>query len=381
MILGLDGIRAIAFFLVFLVHTDYMNFGWVGVQLFFVLSGFLITGILLDMKQRFPSLDYFVRFYGRRFLRIFPLYYFYLLIMLVITIKLSSLGIRIKEMKLYPSQLSYALAYVYNFYYAHVSLDSLSLFLAHFWSLSVEEQFYIVWPLLIFIVPEKWLKKMFVGVVVAGPLFRLLFTIIYQVHPLKFFGNGLPHGIYPLPLSHIDAFGLGALITYYKIPQARKQFWLLLFLIPVVGFVTQYVSTGSIGSLGALGYPFQMENGYQFIWGYSLLDYWFAVAISAVINENALVRFLEWPPLKYLGKISYGLYVYHLGIIWFAHRLLENVITTPQPITKFLFAVLEFLVTLIVATISFYFLEKPILTLKDKYFSVRRQAAAPALER
>ena len=78
MIPGLDGLRAVAFFLVFLCHTNYVEAGWMGVMLFFVLSGFLITGILIDMKESLPSKAYFIKFYGRRFLRIFPLYYFYL---------------------------------------------------------------------------------------------------------------------------------------------------------------------------------------------------------------------------------------------------------------------------------------------------------------
>ena len=76
MIPGLDGLRGIAFLLVFALHTDYLQVGWVGVQFFFVLSGFLITGILLDMKKSLPPREYFFKFYGRRFLRIFPLYYF-----------------------------------------------------------------------------------------------------------------------------------------------------------------------------------------------------------------------------------------------------------------------------------------------------------------
>ncbi len=76
MIPGLDGLRAIAFLLVFALHTNYLQIGWVGVSLFFVLSGFLITGILLDMKKGLASRQYFLKFYGRRFLRIFPLYYF-----------------------------------------------------------------------------------------------------------------------------------------------------------------------------------------------------------------------------------------------------------------------------------------------------------------
>ena len=93
MIPGLDGLRAIAFLLVFGFHTEYLEFGWVGVQLFFVLSGFLITNILLKMKDNYSPRDYFVKFYGRRFLRIFPLYYFYLALVLGLTLFFTGLSL------------------------------------------------------------------------------------------------------------------------------------------------------------------------------------------------------------------------------------------------------------------------------------------------
>src|SRR3989304_4593788 len=85
MIAGLDGLRAIAILIVFFFHTRNLPFGWMGVQLFFVLSGFLITDILLRMKESLPRRAFFVKFYGRRFLRIFPLYYFYLALVVALT--------------------------------------------------------------------------------------------------------------------------------------------------------------------------------------------------------------------------------------------------------------------------------------------------------
>src|SRR5690242_18425984 len=100
MIPGLDGLRAIAFLLVFALHTEYLQIGWVGVSLFFVLSGFLITGILLDMKKSLAAKDYFIKFYGRRFLRIFPLYYFYIILMVLVTTWLISVPFRPKYMQL-----------------------------------------------------------------------------------------------------------------------------------------------------------------------------------------------------------------------------------------------------------------------------------------
>src|SRR5512146_186982 len=107
MIPGLDGLRGIAFLLVYGIHTDYVQVGWVGVQFFFVLSGFLITGILLDMKKSLRPREYFAKFYGRRFLRIFPLYYFYLLLMTGVALGLLAIAYRSGYMKVFLGQVRY----------------------------------------------------------------------------------------------------------------------------------------------------------------------------------------------------------------------------------------------------------------------------------
>jgi peptidoglycan/LPS O-acetylase OafA/YrhL len=368
MILGLDGLRGIAFLLIFFVHTDYINFGWVGVQLFFVLSGFLITGILVDMKRALPRGEFFFKFYGRRLLRIFPLYYFYLLLALVFSLILFNLGILAKKMDLFWEHLPYALTFTYNFYWAIAKEPSM--LLNHFWTLSVEEQFYIFWPLLIFLTPEKHFKKLFLGAIAFGFLFRLGFTVAYEIHPFSFVVNGAVHGLYPLTFSHMDAFGMGALLSQYKFPKSTKQFAVLSVALPMIGFTANYLSTGSLGPLHGLGYPYLMENAYQFIWGYILLNYWFAVTIDAVAREGLFQRFLASKPLVYLGKISYGLYVYHLGTIFLIYRLLGPAINLPAPWAKFTLMLLEFTATFTVASLSYRFLEKPILNLKDKYFSI-----------
>ena len=116
MIPGLDGLRAIAFLLVFALHTGYLEVGWVGVSLFFVLSGFLITGILLDMKKALESREYYFKFYGRRFLRIFPLYYFYLLIVVLLTSWLITIPYRPIYMQTALDQVKYAVVYLYDFF-------------------------------------------------------------------------------------------------------------------------------------------------------------------------------------------------------------------------------------------------------------------------
>ena len=319
MLPGLDGLRAVAFLLVYGIHTDYVQVGWVGVQFFFVLSGFLITGILLDMKKSLRPREYFSKFYGRRFLRIFPLYYFYLLLMAGVAIWLLSIAYRPGAMKIFLGQVRYAAFYVYDFFFA-TSFGNNSSFLDHFWSLSVEEQFYIFWPLLILLIPEKALKKLFLSFIVLGPLLRLIFLLIYRSGEFDFLARSAAWFIYPLPFSHIDAFAFGALISRYPFPKAKTQFFILLGLLPVIGYATQYIATGGIGAISAFGFPMFLGNAYQFIWGYSLLNYFFAVTICAVVKERVFLRFLDWKPMQYLGKISYGLYVYHYPIIWFVGR-------------------------------------------------------------
>jgi len=370
MIPGLDGLRAIAFILVFGIHTEYLGFGWTGVQLFFVLSGFLITGILLDMKASLRSKDYFVKFYGRRFLRIFPLYYFYLFLMWGVTSWLYTLSYRRNYMKLFQMQIPFALAYIYNFFYGS-SLFEHQKFVEHFWSLSVEEQFYIFWPMLLFLVPEKYLKKLFLSIIVLGPVFRLALFFAYRVHLVWWFRDEAVWGLYAFPISHIDAFAFGAYISRYSIPKAKQQFFALLIAVPLLGFLAQYAATGSFGMWQDFGYPFSMSKAYQFIWGYSVLNYWFAVTIYAVAREGLFNRILETGVLRYLGKISYGLYVYHLAVIWFVGRIRDWWSLPGEPVAKFYTAILAFPLTVLIASLSYFLLEKPLLNLKERFFSLK----------
>ena len=370
MIPGLDGLRAIAFLLVFALHTDYLQIGWVGVSLFFVLSGFLITGILIDMKKALASKQYFLKFYGRRFLRIFPLYYFYLLLVVLVTTWLISIPYRPRYMQIALDQIWYAVAYVYDFFFATAAFKH-SNFLDHFWSLSVEEQFYILWPFLILRVPEKSLKKLFLGFIIMGPVFRLAFYFVHASGVFSFLAESPAQAVYPLPFSHMDAFAFGAYISLFSIPHAKKQFLILLVLIPLTGFAAQYIATGEWGSISALGYPLLLPNSFQFVWGYTLLNYFFAVLIYGVAREGWFVRFLEIRPARYLGKISYGLYVYHFPIIWFAARMADLDIRPPllQPLT----ALVALIATILLASLSYFLLEHPILNLKDRFFTLKKK--------
>ena len=372
MIPGLDGLRAIAFLMIFGFHTDYFPFGWLGVQLFFVASGFLITRILLRMKAKMPAREYFLKFYIRRFFRIFPLYYFYLFLILGLAIWGISASYKIKMMNVVVDQIGYAFLYVYNFFSAYRGFIS-SPFLDHLWSLSVEEQFYIFWPLLIFFVDEKYLKKLFLAGIIAGPIFRIAIFLIHQTGFIESFHASEIPPIYTLPFSHVDAFALGAYITRFPIPNARKQLAYLSLAAPLLGFITQFAATGKFGPFLAFGYPDSLPDAYQYIWAYTLLNYWFVVLIYCVVYEKLFVRFLEWPPLQYLGRISYGLYIYHFPIVfhfpvtWFVDQI--HAVGISEECTPLLVWMASFIATLVVASFSYYVLEKPFLKLKDRFAS------------
>jgi peptidoglycan/LPS O-acetylase OafA/YrhL len=369
MIAGLDGLRAVAFLIVFFFHTRNLPFGWMGVQLFFVLSGFLITDILLKMKEKLPRREFFTKFYGRRFLRIFPLYYFYLALLVALIFLLPVLdlkGIKPELDQNFLNQVWVSLFYVFDFFHASAFFVR-SHFFTHLWSLSVEEQFYLLWPLLIFLTPREKFKRLCFTAIGLGFIFRLAITLIYRTQLFPFLLSDPQQAVNVLPFSHLDAFAFGAYISRFEIPRPRLQLLALAVTVPALGLLTDFLSKGTITL--ALGYDLPMTGFYKEVWGYTLLNYLFVVLIYCVARTNFLTGILESAPLRYLGKISYGLYVYHYGVIAITTELfrkydLDYSLRSPQMFIASMGA------TLLIATLSFYFLEKPIINLKDKIFRV-----------
>ena len=369
MIAGLDGLRAVAFLIVSFFHTRHLPFGWMGVQLFFVLSGFLITDILLRMKEKLPRREFFTKFYGRRFLRIFPLYYFYLFLLLLLIFWLPSLDLRALNAEIgesFLNQIWVAVFYVFDFFHATVFFER-SRFFTHLWSLSVEEQFYLLWPLLIFLTPRKNFKRLCFTSIGLGLIFRLGITLVYRAQLSPLLLNDPQQAVNVLPFSHLDAFAFGAYISRFDLPRPRLQLLALTISVPLIGLITDFISKGSVSL--ALGYDLPMTGFYKEVWGYSLLNYLFAVLIYCVARENFLTGILDSAPLRYLGKISYGMYVYHYGIIAICRAVFRKyelgyALRSPQMFFIALGA------TLLVATLSFYLLEKPIINLKERFFNL-----------
>jgi peptidoglycan/LPS O-acetylase OafA/YrhL len=375
MIPGLDGLRAIAFLLVLGAHTNKTEFGWAGVQLFFVLSGFLLTGILLRMKDVFSGRQYFFKFYGRRFLRIFPLYFLYLFLLAIAVwqqnwISWGLLREQLQE-KVQP-QLLFSFLYLYDFVHASAIFQN-TRFLTHLWSLSVEEQFYIFWPLVLFVTPRKKIRFLFLSIIIAGPFLRLLAYLAYSNHLFPSMLDNPYLAVYVLPFSHIDAFAMGAFISCYQLPKPRKQLAILIAVVPLMGFLAQYLGTGGIQP-DSMGYEFMMFTSYKFVWGYTLLNYFFALIIQEVHQTGLFTRALDHFSLRYLGRISYGMYVFHFPIIWFLLAI-QMEYKDRFPFTFYLGQTRTFflvlIVTLAAASLSYHFFEKPINNLKDRFFSLK----------
>jgi peptidoglycan/LPS O-acetylase OafA/YrhL len=360
-----DGLRALAIASVAFSHwvPDNLQFGlpWgTGVQLFFVLSGFLITGILLDNKtdENHPQLGMlFVtwrRFYIRRCLRIFPLFYLVLVLALVFDLK------PIRDT--WPWHFSY----LSNVYYFRMG-DAGSDHFGHSWSLAVEEQFYLVWPFLVLLLPTRFLRWSFLALILVAPVFRVAVNGIAPYHPAA--------ARYLTPAS-LDALGIGGLLAFLvrrdqssAKPGASVARFCLCVGLPgavVPGLmrhagVTDSVANSIVDSAGHLCL---------------VLFYGWVVWTAAKGFPGIIGKVLSWGPLVYLGKISYGLYVFHLLSGSFL-PLVTRLFQVPSSVEMNLaFRVtVQAVLTIGLAMVSWHVFEKPLNDLK-RYFPYRGGPAA-----
>lgn len=349
-----NGYRAAAFLGVFFFHTDYLSGGYLGVQAFFVLSGFLLTPKLLALKTDKTFIGYYKHFLGKRALRILPLYLMYLLGLTCI-ILLFQLDKISPTFRAFIAQLPYAFTFTYNIYHRLDSFQHIE-FLSHFWSLAVEEQFYLVWPLLIYFVPYHLLRKTLSFIIYMAPLIRLFWGIAIDYHWIPFFSSDQDAGVYFALSSHIDAFATGALCSVF-IQQRPSAVVLGLALLGTmaIGWFSNYVSVGDIG-WDSLGYLPFMYNSYKYIWGYTLVNLCMGGVLLAMREHCFLPALFEHPIMNTLGQISYGLYVYHYGLLWVALYFLGD--------TPHLAVGICLIGTVLTSLISYHWVEKWFLGLK-----------------
>jgi peptidoglycan/LPS O-acetylase OafA/YrhL len=348
----LDGLRTIAVLMVIVSHffsidsfPDYFKwlhratqFGSSGVSLFFVLSGFVITRILLQSVQ---NEHYFKSFYMRRVLRIFPLYYFALFCYYVIPYIAPLLKLHIGVQYPIGQNVVYFVAYLQNI---AITFNWNSAGPIHFWSLAVEEHFYLVWPAIVFFIYPSSSKR----------LIYLIFILIATAFILRFFM--LKHGYnidYFTPVR-IDQLLLGSFLAILE----RKG-------LLTRSFSKYYIVTLSIGIVFFIFCIFQ-NAFYVDLYKHNALGliYFGLIALTIVYAEKSLLSsFLNLSFMQYIGKISYGMYVWHPLVLVTINKLYP----TPSVLLNF---VLVLTLTTAVSALSFKFLETPFLKLK-KYFAYK----------
>gem|GEM_PF-163129 len=388
---ALDGLRAVAFLTVFGFHTVRMlwknsifNWGWMGVDMFFVLSGFLITGILYDSLQMQAAVparanDFFRNFYVRRALRIFPLFYSVFAVLLLATPLLHIHWDRYNlAMALYLGNFFEpgALAGVHPspgivwFAASHAGEPQRSFVLQHFWSLCVEEQFYLIWPTVVWLVrSRRALLRLCLVFVVAMPFARAAF---FALHPSQVWQGS----VYYLSYFRFDTLLLGAAAALWlrgpaPAPQTIRRSAAALFPIAVGLLALGYSLESSHPALTTAYDRFVSTYGYSLVALAAL-----AVLLLAIDEGSPLQRLLRWRPLMYLGRISYGLYVLHLIPLPFVGTFSKRYLAPHHLAWTMPIFYLGFVVVL--ASLSFRFLESPFLRLKSVLAPQRNHVADPA---
>jgi peptidoglycan/LPS O-acetylase OafA/YrhL len=360
----LDSLRGIAVILVMLVHFGVLGIGWVGVQLFFVLSGYLITKGLLIEKQEKRIINYLKIFYWKRSLRIFPTYFVYIFLFVIICIYFDQWD-RIN--KSFIPLITYTIN-IYAMLSEHVDLNGIG----HLWSLAVEEQFYLVWPFIIFFIPLHFLKNCMLSIIIFIPLFRyLLFTLINIKTNNSHYAGEM---VYMNVFSHFDAFASGALILFFEDKYKKLQLKLsrnlilcmsiLLTIVGVLNLFVFFIKDGfSLGELSTGGFPHLLVRNYAYIWGYTFLNLFFSGVIFCIIKQPNVLYFLQSKILIYFGKISYGIYLYHVPVLIFTRYLKSiNLITN-----IFLMFGVYVILTVFIANCSFQTIESYFKRFKKVY--------------
>lgn len=361
---ALDGIRGLAVLWVIAHNTTDLlgaprsgpfhllalvtNTGWIGVQLFFALSGFLITRNLLDTQG---ATNYYSGFYARRTLRILPLYFLMLLLLLVVLPAMMTVPARLQstvdhQLWLWLFVSNWAPVNVCDFYG-----------FGHFWSLAIEEQFYLFWPLLVHRARPKPL--LFACVLIA--------LIAFVTRSVAALGGMQPEPIYDNTFFRMDALALGSAgAALLRIPEWSRL--LRQRLVPIgLGACALFL----VGIAATRAYDPHLLSGETI--GYSILALTAALLVTAVAllgrERVALTWALAWRPLRSFGKYSYAMYVIHVPI----HKLIGTPLLAPiggqraMPDRVALYALAVVSASYLLARVSYYTFEKRWVDMKRRF--------------
>lgn len=359
----LDGLRGLAILLVLIWHYDlaWLNFPlgplagplglilgltWSGVDLFFVLSGFLIGGILLDNRD---APHYFKAFYTRRIFRIFPLYFLWLAIFVLIVLLVPSSAPATPAAWLWGAPLPWwsYVTFTQNIVMSWTGAWGTN-WLAITWSLAIEEQFYLLLPFMIRRISPRWLPRVLVVCIVAAPFLRY---ILYQVAPYPELATLM------LMPSRADALMLGVLCAWLiRQEQFRRR------LIAHARWL--YVSIGLFAGVLVSIVFFSTREGFV-VWGYLLLAGLYASILLMVVSQpyGWVARFFRMRWLRGLGLIAFGVYLFHQAIRGLSYGLILHQTPQLQSWADLLVALLALSLTVFIARLSWRHFEKPLVAI------------------
>ena len=381
---SIDGIRAFGCIWLLLAHWDIMHFSgaWVVMGTFFLLSGFLIGRILLATNEK-PFYQYYKNFIINRCLRILPLYYISLILIYGVMFLLQDSSRRMSlSFEYWTDQLTYFLLYGVNF--IKVFNPELSFhgheFLGHYWSLSVEEQFYLFFPFFIFFIRGKAFKTIVIAAIICTPFLRYFSTLwLEQLYNVSYARSIT----YELTFYWIDAFALGTALTLFNfdnIKNPRMISFAIISISLVIGYIIYFTSLGS-------SYPLRIQNfGTDFqplqreLTGIWLVDYRFVIMgwlfnlISASIVlcgilGKPLFKVLDNKYVIFVGKRTYAMYLFHLPVLILLRHF--DIINMKRVFNEPLYNLIGFiayvLLMIFISHLSYVYIEKPFLRLKKRY--------------
>jgi peptidoglycan/LPS O-acetylase OafA/YrhL len=370
---ALDGVRGIAILLVLLRHSIFAmesaiggprptgffswflaagQLTWSGVDLFFVLSGFLIGGILLDARN---SPRYFQTFYFRRFYRILPLYF--VVVTMFLFQHLPWFALIAKPGRFQPLEipwLAYA-TFTQNFWMVYLGTFGLNS-AGITWSLAIEEQFYLTIPWIIRKVRLRFLSAVLVAVVIGAPLVRLALRSLLGDH------GGI--ACYVLTPARADGLSLGVVCALLV---RRERVWDWLVARKELLWITFALLFCGIVSMTWRQYD--AFSAAMTSWGYSWLALFYAAfLLLAVVDTGGwLERVLRNPALTKLGTLAYGLYLIHISVMQSVRHPLNSWLPASPHLAWILGGILGAAVSVLLASLSWKYFEKPFLRRGHRY--------------
>src|SRR5689334_16369815 len=374
-----DALRCVAMTAVVAQHsgmTDLARLGWAGVWLFYVISGFAITSSLLASDGMLHPKSFLLRnFYARRCLRIWPVYFLIVAPTLIAAAIAGHSDVLVRG----PWLLTFTYNYFNMFHFG--SWYSSWNWFGHLWTVSVEQQFYLVFPFLFAFLSRRQLVAALWICIAMSPVLRALLTL--WLNHLPWADDEFKFAtVYLFAPAHFDAFAAGSLLALFRPFLAGRLYLARVFLAVALGAAAVYTCVYLGISLATLGFQRAAFDGVIFgtmwgqgrqIWIYSVVVALASTLIMLILaGEGWLLRVCRLPLLRPIGRISYGAYVYHLPVLYLHDLLWPHTGAEPMytvhhltyQLGKFGFG---YLVTLLIAFLSFRFMEEPILRLRARF--------------